>query len=418
MNKGSFQDRLRTADGRIQSIAIAAVIALAPLAPRASVPALFVLFAYQIGLMLRRRTMPSINLPIAAGFAALVLWSYVSTFWALAPTGSATTRLIPMFIAGFCLLAWAGERGADKIYLNDILCGAAIAVVVYVFETISWAWLTRTVQGFEWRDILDEATGGIAVMSYLINGTVILSLFMWPAVTGLLSYGRRWSAFILFAVVAGATIVRGSESGLIAIALGWFVWWLVSVAGHKAMTALATVFVVVVLVTPFVFARVLTTETINRIVIEVPDAQKSALVRLMIWKFTAERIVERPIAGWGFDAARRIPGGGETFVLKNAAGQAVTSDLNLPLHPHNQILQIWLELGAIGALIVAMTGAAIIAQIAKLPPLARNGSIALTTSVLVVNNLSYGAWQSWWIAVVILVAAAQASINRLPARLG
>ena len=406
-------DRLRAVDGRISSIVIATVIALAPISPRVTVPALFILFVYQLGLMLRRRSVPSLNLPVAIGFAALVLWSYLSTFWALAPTAGATSQLIPLFVAGLCVIAWARERGADRTYLNDLLCGVAIAAAIYVFELISWAWLTRAVRGFDWRDIIDDDSGGIAVMSYLINGTVILSLFMWPAITGLLTYGRWWNAFILFVVVVGLTIVFGSESGLIAIALGWFAWWLVSVAGRKALMALASVFVVVVLVTPFVLTRVLTSEAINRIVVEVPAAPKSALVRLMVWKFTSERIVERPLAGWGFDSARRIPGGGEKFVLTDAEGRTVTSDLNLPLHPHNQILQIWLELGAVGALVVAMTGAAIFVQIGKLPLPARNGSAALITSVLVVNNLSYGAWQSWWIAVVILVAAAQASINRL-----
>ncbi|MCD6074910.1 MAG: putative lipid core-O-antigen ligase, partial [Rhodospirillales bacterium] len=225
-------------------------------------------------------------------------------------------------------------------------------------------------------------------------------------------------AISLFVVVAGLTIAFGSESGLIAITLGWFVWWLVSVAGRTAINALSVVFVIVVLMTPFVFMRVLTTDTINRVVTEVPHAPNSALVRLMIWKFTSERISERPLVGWGFDAARRIPGGGEQFALKNAAGQTVTTELNLPLHPHNQILQIWLELGAVGALIVALTGAAMIGQTAKLPPLARNGSVALITAVLVFDNLSFGAWQSWWIAAVILVAAVQASMNRLSVRPG
>ena len=409
-------DRLRTVDSRILSIVIATFAAIAPIAPRATVPALFILFAYQIVEMVRRRSLPSINIPLAAGFAALVLWSYVSTFWALAPTGGATTRLVPLFIAALCVTAWAKEHGADRTYIRDLCVGCAIAAVIYVFEGISWAWLTRVAHGFEWRDILDDESGGIAVMSLLISGTVILSLFMWPAVTGLLTYGRRWEAVILFVIVAALTVEFGSESGLIAIVLGWFAWWVVSIFGRKAVAALSVLFVVIVLATPFIFTRVLTTETINRIVTEVAHAPNSGLVRLMIWKFTAERIAERPLVGWGFDAARRIPGGGDEFFLKNAAGQTVTSELNLPLHPHNQILQIWLELGVVGALIVALTGAALIMQTAKLPPLARNGSIALITSVLIFDYLSYGAWQSWWIAAVILVAVSQASMNRLSAR--
>ncbi len=411
-------DRLRTVDSRILSIVIATVAAVSPIAPRATVPALFILLAYQLVAMARRRALPSINIPLAVGFTALVIWSYISTLWALAPTGGATTRLVPLFVAALCLTAWAKERGADRQYIGD-LCGAfAIAALIYVFEGISWAWLTRAAHDLTWRDILDGDTGGIAVMSLLISGTVILSLLMWPVVTGLLMQGRRWCVAVLCVVVAALSVAFGSESGLIAIILGWLAWWLVSIAGRKAITAFAVVFVVVVLTTPFIFTRVLTTETINRIVTEVPHVPNSALVRLMIWKFTSERIAERPLAGWGFDAARRIPGGGDKFFLKNAVGQTVTSELNLPLHPHNQILQIWLELGIVGALIVALTGAALIMQTGKLTPVARNGAIALITSVLIFDNLSYGAWQSWWIAAVILVAVSQASMSRLSARPG
>jgi hypothetical protein len=413
VKNGSIKDRLSTVDGRILSVVLAAVVALAPIAPRATVPALFILFAYQLVWFVRRRVLPAVNIVIAAGFTALVLWSYVSTFWALAPTAVATTRLLPLFIAGFCLVAWADHRVIDKIYVGDLCIGIAIAVLIYTFEFISWAWLTRAIHDFAWRDILDDDTGGIAVMSFLINGTVILSLFMWPAVTGLLAYGRRWSAVVVLAAAASLTIVFGNESGLIAIALGWFAWWLVSVGGRKAIKAFSVLFVIVVLMTPFVSTRVLTTDTINRVVTELPHAPSSALVRLMIWKFAGERIVERPLVGWGFDAARRIPGGGDKFDLKDAAGRIITTELNLPLHPHNQILQIWLELGAVGALIVALTGAAIIGQTAKLPPTARNGSVALIASILVFDCLSYGAWQSWWIAAVILAAAAQATMNRL-----
>jgi len=410
-------DRLCAADGRALSLSIAIVVGLAPLAPRVTVPALFVLFVFQIVEMARRRSLPSINIPLAAGLAALVAWAYLSTLWALAPTGAATTRLIPMFIAGLFVIAWARDR-ADRTHIDVLLGGFAVAIAIYVFEAITWAWLTRAVHGFEWRDILDEDSGGIAVMSFLINGTVILSLFMWPAVSGLWAIGRRWSALALFIVVTGLTAAFGSETGLIAIFLGLLAGWLVSRGRGKAVKALSVLFVVIVLVTPFVFSRVLTSETIDRVIAEVPNAPNSALVRLKIWQFTSERILERPLVGWGFDAARRIPGGGDKFELKTAAGRPITTELNLPLHPHNQILQIWLELGAIGALIVALTGATLIAQTANLPPVARNGSVALITAVLVFDNLSYGAWQSWWIAAVILAAAAQAAMNRLSARAG
>ena len=67
----------------------------------------------------------------------------------------------------------------------------------------------------------------------------------------------------------------------------------------------------------------------------------SAGHRLLIWSFVGTRISERPALGWGLDSSRAIPGG--KYEIR--PGQA-----RLPLHPHNAALQIWLELGGIGAL--------------------------------------------------------------------
>ena len=49
------------------------------------------------------------------------------------------------------------------------------------------------------------------------------------------------------------------------------------------------------------------------------DQINASLVhRLDIWQFTADRIVEKPVTGWGFKAARTIPGGDEHYYLRDA----------------------------------------------------------------------------------------------------
>jgi O-antigen ligase len=83
------------------------------------------------------------------------------------------------------------------------------------------------------------------------------------------------------------------------------------------------------------------------------DHKPSPLHALEIWSFVAERIEQRPIAGWGLDAARRLPGGAAPVIIRrsDAAGRprgVALSSVMLPLHPHNAILQVWLEPGGIG----------------------------------------------------------------------
>ncbi len=137
----------------------------------------------------------------------------------------------------------------------------------------------------------------------------------------------------------------------------------------------------------------------------------SAIHRLYIWHFVAERVWERPLFGWGFDASRHVPG-----------GDAMTP-INVPslsLHPHSVALQIWLELGAVGAIVAALLIAVIVRQIAR--PDADRFTQATATAALAasfaVASLSFGIWQSWWVGslMLMIVWIAALSANSGPPR--
>ena len=72
----------------------------------------------------------------------------------------------------------------------------------------------------------------------------------------------------------------------------------------------------------------------------------------------------------------------------------------MPLHPHNSSLQIWLELGAVGAIIVAVFGWIFIRKLEDddTDPVL----FGVVISILAFNFISFGVWQSWWIATQFL----------------
>jgi O-antigen ligase len=125
--------------------------------------------------------------------------------------------------------------------------------------------------------------------------------------------------------------------------------------------------------------------------------------RLVIWRFTAERIAERPFLGWGFDGSRSVPGGDEDLGVGETA---------LPLHPHNAALQWWLELGlpgaAIGAAFLLALVRAIVRDLPDRPSAA--AALGLLVSGTVVANVSYGIWQGWWLAALALSAALMVAV--------
>jgi O-antigen ligase len=138
----------------------------------------------------------------------------------------------------------------------------------------------------------------------------------------------------------------------------------------------------------------------------------SAVHRLYIWRFVTERVWERPLFGWGFAASARIPG---------ADTPTPIGLRSLSLHPHNATLQIWLELGAVGAALSALLIAAIVLTLARSDVdrfTLATATAALATS-FTVANLSFSIWQSWWLGSLVLMTvwiAALATANGLPRR--
>jgi len=137
----------------------------------------------------------------------------------------------------------------------------------------------------------------------------------------------------------------------------------------------------------------------------------SAAHRIVIWKNTIPYIAENPVLGRGFDTARAIYG------VADKRDYAFPGDSRhlpwavqyepIPLHPHNGVLQVWLELGLAGALILLGLLLAVVRAIATgiEAEADRAAALAMLTTTLAFASISFGAWQSWWLASILLAAA-------------
>jgi O-antigen ligase len=134
----------------------------------------------------------------------------------------------------------------------------------------------------------------------------------------------------------------------------------------------------------------------------------SGIHRLLIWRFGADRIAERPLLGWGMDASRAIPGGKTKFndllPTLHYPGDAEA----MPLHPHDAALQWQLELGIPGLLLGLTLVVWVIYRIGwrrDRPIGERAAALALAAAALVVGLLSFGIWQAWWLSTLWLTAS-------------
>jgi O-antigen ligase len=112
--------------------------------------------------------------------------------------------------------------------------------------------------------------------------------------------------------------------------------------------------------------------------------------RLNIWAFAANKIVEHALRGWGIDASRMF-------------GNAI------PLHTHNAALQLWLELGALGAALAAAFFAWVLYRVVAWTGANRRDgamAVATVTAYVMIGGLSFGVWQEWWLALGVITAIA------------
>jgi len=125
--------------------------------------------------------------------------------------------------------------------------------------------------------------------------------------------------------------------------------------------------------------------------------------RVQIWTYALERIAERPVFGWGFDSARELMGTG---------GSAALPDAPMSLHAHNLTLQVWMELGIAGVALISLLGYCLWRRAASLDTAAAAPALAGFAAWLVFAEISRGAWQHWWLAVLWLFAAWIAALGR------
>jgi O-antigen ligase len=202
---------------------------------------------------------------------------------------------------------------------------------------------------------------------------------------------------IAVAVLASAT---GFNAGALGLTAGAAAALLTRFCRPCARWSLAAILVAGVLAAPWLPRTVLQPDRMS----ELSAVPTQDMPRLYIWAFAAERIAERPLLGWGMNASREVPGGkGE--IVDNIRSR--TYGEVMPLHPHNAALQAWLEMGLVGALLAAALGVRIVLMTTQpaLEPRRAAAATGLVVTALVQFALSYGAWQSWWLASIFLAVA-------------
>jgi len=318
----------------------------------------------------------------AAILVLLVLWGGVSAAWSPNAARSLliAARLAGLFAAGLALVAAVPAIAEPRRLVRWFFAGIALGVAILAVQRMTGGLLTRPffVRGFV-APQLNQASDTLAVLALPAGA----SLWHWrrPGAAALLVAAAAAAIYGLVGTAAQVSFV----AGLVAAPL--FHRWRAVLAQAAALVS-----VLVIVAAPLSFARLAQDGPL----LHLTDHFKSSVPhRLLIWSFVGDRIAEKPLLGWGLDAARAIPGGTEWI----RPGQPW-----LPLHPHNAPLQVWLELGVPGIVLFSLLVARLWRGLgaAPWPPLFAAAGAGALAAAFTETLATYGVWEEWWVGTLWL----------------
>jgi len=213
----------------------------------------------------------------------------------------------------------------------------------------------------------------------------------------------------VFVVVIAVLATRGVNGGIVSTAAGLLSVAIVRLFPVNGFRILGGMIASIILSAPVVFGYLSrgADETL---------ATDSNNWRLAIWRKVIDIIDKDPIFGQGLGVLRtmkdKIPSGEFKGILA------------IPNHAHNMVLQLWAEVGAIGASLVAL---AIVLAGFRMPEPRRLGvagflAAALAGGFIAIALVSFDLWNDWWwstaglLAVLIVVMMRAEAIDQ-PSRM-
>lgn len=336
---------------------------------------------------------------------ALTLFGLLSAAWSISASATLfqslqTVSVIVMAMVLFAASRSLGWRVAERLLACSVIA-IGIAACLIVWEQNTGFMILRYF----------ASIGPLEEYAFFNQSASILVVLVWLPLLSL----RRLGAWKFFTI---STLILG--------VVGWAVWLTASTTAQLALVVAggclilasfrpriiaylpAFVFCFVGFIGPFLLVDPSVRELIWS---NIAAFNLSFQHRLIIWEFVASSIQERSILGWGLDTARFIPGGAADIglMLQGEVPDAVNvfSGFNvLPLHPHNAALQIRLELGLTGLLLVTWLlvrcGNGIVSTLSRFD---RAGALASMVAVTMLAMSSFGVWQTWFVCLCVSAAA-------------
>jgi len=318
--------------------------------------------------------------PLAVTAGLFLIWVDLSCLWSPVPEVSATRlfKTLTMVAATVFLLAVAaterlsGDRSMRFMSAITVLCAALTALLIVTYPQVG------TLLGIR---LTDRQFHRIAL---------ILALLL-PFIMAHLRYSLALRAGLCLPLI-GAVFMTASETAKLAVLVAAASFLLATLSWPTAIFIVAFACVFLTLLMPLLLPFLQSAIPAGLIAM-LADAH--AAERLAIWREHAQLIPLRPWHGWGIGSTRAVLDHVDPQTLMDLKITPIVA-----IHSHNQILQIWLELGAIGIGLFCAVLIAVVYRINAMPPATRIAALSLIATIYAISVVGHGLWQSWWVALI------------------
>lgn len=278
---------------------------------------------------------------------------------------------------------------------NSILLSLIIAIIIFTTEKLSNGLLSRI-----FRSIFQNDKPVTFYLYMLDRGCCLLGLTSWLVIAKFMVDKRYYASGILYAVVMYLLLNSDSLANILAYIssaltfLSIFIFYNMQNLRYLLLKLIKFSVIIVAIATPFI-AYNINPESLAKKYDNV--IQDSAIHRLYIWHFIGHKILEEPILGHGLNASK-------TLSKNNTDNYVDIKQYHwslIPMHPHNSTLQILLELGIAGFLLMLMLlykWFSILEKHNKDDKFFVLSSYTCFIHYFIISMISYNIWQTWWLS--------------------
>lgn len=322
-------------------------------------------------------------------FLSTITLGLISSFWSPDQAFSIerSLKIATVFLPGllFFTLCANTAKPASKFIYGIIILQFVLAVALMIEKNLG-------------HPALEFFLGKDVFVHKLNKSFVILALFTLPVLFMIKNLDlEKVKKISLFLFITAVTVLSlkftESQTAQLSFLAGFLFLVFFPARCKVAIKSLAVLCLIFCLIFPLLIKPVqqmLPAEMLSQGM----GKQASVLARFEIWNFAAETGLQSPLYGNGIEAIRFMES--DTYMKYQEAYGA--------LHPHNAVLQLWAEFGALGLLVACAFILLIFAGILRQDnPEVRRLYIAVFIGCFTCSLTGFGLWQGWQLGMFVMI---------------